>query len=89
MKSSKLDCKRERDATRPAKDKPGGGTPMCEGWSVGEVLQSAIWSEGLEIHAAAKTKGLSMCWKSQKCLRIITWELGLLLPKRWWDQQPS
>lgn len=28
-----------------------------------------------------------MCWKSQKCLRIITWELGLLLPKRWWYQQ--
>lgn len=61
MESYKLDWKRERNTTRPPKDKPGGGTPVWEGWAADEIIQSAIWRLGTEMHAAEKTKGLSLC----------------------------
>jgi len=34
--------KGERDKTRLARDKPGGSTPIFEGWCAREVLRSAV-----------------------------------------------
>lgn len=42
MKSYKLDGKKESDKTRPAKDKPGSGTPVCEGWAAGDNKQEEL-----------------------------------------------
>lgn len=41
-KTFKLDLKWEREKTRLARDKPGGGTPMFERWCAIKVLWSAL-----------------------------------------------
>lgn len=69
-----MNLKGEKDKTRPG-DSLGATQPVSEGWCAGEVLSSVVsWRLGMKIHVAAVTQRILMCWKPQKCLRMITWK---------------
>lgn len=75
-----MNLKGAKDESRPGESL--GATHQCV--SDGVLGRSfhllSQWRWGMEIHVAAGTQGVLMCWKPQKCLRITTWKVLLDWP---------